>query len=70
MRKKRKPLPKRYGAPPGSKREQLIRKAERLYKAGKKAEAAKLREKMEAKERKRGTKQVNKRQTSKKGERK
>ena len=70
MRKKRKPLPKRYGAPPGSQREKLMRKAERLYKAGKKAEAAKLREKMEAKERKRGTKQNNKRQVKKKGKRK
>ncbi len=48
---KRKALPKRYGAPPGSQREKQIRKAERLYKSGKKAQAARLRERMEAKER-------------------
>lgn len=69
MRRKRKALPKRYGAPPGSQREKLIRKAERLYKAGKKKEAAAIREKMESKERKRGTKQNNKRQTKKKSKR-
>lgn len=54
----RKPLPKRYKAPPGSQREKMIRRASELYKAGRKKEAAELRERMEKKERKkRGFKQ-------------
>jgi len=69
MPRKKKALPKRYGAPPGSKRESLIRKAGKLYRAGKKKQAAAIREKMEAKERKRGTKQINKRQVKKKSKR-
>ena len=49
--KKRKPLPKAYKAPPGSKRAALLRKAEKLYKSGNKQAAFKLRERMEEKER-------------------
>jgi|TARA_R100001086_G_scaffold111572_2_gene56930 hypothetical protein len=50
-RKKKKPLPKQYKAPAGSKREKLMRRAARLYKSGNKQAAFKLREEMEKKER-------------------
>lgn len=46
-RRKRKPLPKQYKAPPGSAREKALRRASMLYKKGKKAQAFKLRDKME-----------------------
>lgn len=45
--KKKKPLPKQYDAPPGSKREIMLRKAGELYRSGKKQEAFKMRNKME-----------------------
>lgn len=45
--KKKKPLPKQYDAPPGSKREILLRKAGELYRSGKKQQAFKMRNKME-----------------------
>jgi hypothetical protein len=51
MRKKKKALPKKYGAPRGSARAKTIRKASKLYKSGKKQQAYRLREKMEEKER-------------------
>ena len=47
MAKKRRPLPKKYSAPIGSKRYNQLKKASKLYKSGKKQEAYKLREKME-----------------------
>lgn len=46
--KKKAPLPKQYGAPPGSKREALLRKASKMYKSGNKKGAFALRNKMEA----------------------
>lgn len=46
--KKKAPLPKQYGAPPGSKREALLRKAAKMYKSGNKKGAFALRNKMEA----------------------
>jgi hypothetical protein len=46
---KLKPLPKQYGAPPGSKRAALLRKAARLYKSGRKRAAFKMRDRMERK---------------------
>ena len=39
-RKKKKPLPKQYKAPAGSKREKLMRRAARLYKSGNKQAAS------------------------------
>lgn len=54
--KKRKALPKQYKAPKGSKREKQLRKASALYKAGKKKAAFKMREKMEAKVRRKRAK--------------
>lgn len=56
MKKKRKALPKQYGAPKGSKREKQLRKASALYKAGKKKQAFKMRENMEAKVRRKRAK--------------
>tara|TARA_R100000315_G_scaffold25878_1_gene9982 strand:+ start:3789 stop:3968 length:180 start_codon:yes stop_codon:yes gene_type:complete len=49
MAKKKKPLPKKYEAPVGSKRYKQLKKASRLYKSGKKQAAYKLRDKMEKK---------------------
>jgi len=46
-KKKKKPLPKQYKAPPGSAREKALRRAAALYKKGKKSAAFKLRDKME-----------------------
>jgi hypothetical protein len=46
---KLKPLPKQYGAPPGSRRAALLRKAARLYKSGRKRAAFKMRDAMERK---------------------
>lgn len=46
--KKRAPLPKQYSAPPGSRREALLRKAAKMYKSGNKKGAFALRNKMEA----------------------
>ena len=51
---KLKPLPKQYGAPPGSKRALLLRKAARLYKSGRTRAAFKMRDHMEKMEAKRG----------------
>ena len=51
MKKKKKALPKKYGAPKGSDREKKLRKASKLYKSGNKSAAYKLRDKMEKKER-------------------
>lgn len=48
IKKKAAPLPKEYGAPPGSRREALIRKASKMYKSGNKQGAFALRNKMEA----------------------
>tara|TARA_R100000805_G_C3616153_1_gene117856 strand:+ start:873 stop:1052 length:180 start_codon:yes stop_codon:yes gene_type:complete len=49
MAKKRRPLPKKYEAPVGSKRYNELKKASRLYKQGKKKQAYALRERMEKK---------------------
>ena len=59
MKKKRKALPKQYKAPKGSKREQQLRKASALYKAGKKKQAFKMRDKMESKVRRKRAKKKN-----------
>jgi len=48
MKKKAAPLPKEYGAPPGSKRAALLIKAAKMYKSGNKKGAFALRNKMEA----------------------
>lgn len=50
-KKKSRTIPKKYGAPKGSKRRALLNKAAKLYKSGNKQAAYKLREKMEEKER-------------------
>ena len=50
-RKSKKPLPKQYKAPKGSRRAALLKRAARLYKSGNKQAACKLREKMEDRER-------------------
>jgi len=47
-KKKVSPLPKQYGAPPGSRREALLRRASKMYKSGNKKGAFALRNKMEA----------------------
>ena len=51
MKKKRKALPRNYDAKKGSRRERLLRQANKLYTQGKLKEAIKLREAMEAMER-------------------
>lgn len=50
MKKRKKPLPKQYAAPPGSAREKGIRRAAKLYKSGNKVAAFRLRNRMEAAE--------------------
>jgi len=46
-KKKPTPLPRQYDAPVGSKRYKQLKKAAKLYKAGKKKQAFAMREKME-----------------------
>ena len=46
--------PKIYGAPEGSKRDQLLDKAQKLYKEGKVEQAAKIRREMEEAKKKKG----------------
>lgn len=45
-KKKPTPLPRKYDAPVGSKRYKQLKKAAKLYKAGKKKQAFAMREKM------------------------
>lgn len=60
MKKKRKALPKQYGAPKGSSRAKKIRKASKLYKSGNKSAAYAIRDKMEAKVRRKRAKSKSK----------
>jgi len=46
-KKKKTPLPRKYGAPVGSKRYKMLKKASKLYKSGKKKQAFAMRERME-----------------------
>ena len=46
-KKKPTPLPRKYDAPVGSKRYKQLKKAAKLYKAGKKKQAFAMRERME-----------------------